>query len=188
VIEVELKARLTDFEAASAAVEAAGARPEGSVVKRDVYYGPEGKSAAEIDFARDRIFRIRVEGPHCLVTAKRRALTPEGTEVNQEIELSIGDPVSLDALARYLGFRPFIEKRKETRKYALEGAAVELHRIDPIGDFIEIEALVEREEEVPAANARVRALLARFGVPESAVEPRLYIDLLREAGAGSPTP
>jgi len=185
-MEVELKARLGDFEATRAALEAAGAAFVKETEKRDLYYADEAKGAREVNLEQDRVFRLRSEGSAWAVTAKRRTITPDGTEVNDEIEFAVLDVASFRAFAQYLGYRPFIVKRKRTRAYTLGRAVVELHRIDPIGDFIEVEVLVQDQAEVAEADAEIRAVLASAGVPASAIEPRLYIDLLRDAGAGRP--
>jgi adenylate cyclase class 2 len=194
MIEIELKAWLDDYERTRAAVEAAGAALEGEVVKRDLYYAPESKRAADVDMAKDPVFRLRSESapggaPEAWVVSAKRREMDDGVESNEEIEFRVEDPAAFREFAQRIGFRPFIVKRKATRKYRSGRAAVELHRVDPLGDFIEIEVLLEDDAskaERAEADREVRGLLARFGVPESKVEPRLYVDLLRRIGAGRP--
>jgi adenylate cyclase class 2 len=184
-IEVELKAWLSSHAATRAAIEAAGAEYKGETEKRDHYYGPAGRAARDVDFEKDPIFRIRSEGAKTVVATKRREID-DGVEVNREIEFEVADAASFREFAQAIGFRPFIVKRKKTRKYVLGRASVDLHRVDPLGDFIEIEILVEDEADVKEAQAEVRGLLERFGVPKEKIEPRLYIDLLRKMGVGRP--
>jgi adenylate cyclase class 2 len=188
MIEIELKAWLSDYEATRRAVEAAGAEPRGEAVKRDLYYGPENKGPRDIDLAKDPVFRLREEGAGWRVTAKRRSVE-DGIETNEEVEFGVDDAAAFREFAQRLGFRPFIVKRKATRKYASGRVTVELHRIDPLGDFIELEILLEdgaAADERKAAERELREHLARFGVPDAKIEPRLYIDLLRRIGAGRP--
>ena len=188
MIEIELKARLPDYEATRRALEAAGARFLGESQKRDLYYGPETKTARDIDVTRDPVFRLRSEGEKWRVTTKRRSME-DGIETNEEVEFGVDDAVSFREFAQRIGFRPFIVKKKDTRTYELGEACVELHRIEPIGDFIEIEVLLEDgadEDARRAAEAEIRSILERAGVPEVQIESRLYVDLLRAAGAGGP--
>jgi adenylate cyclase class IV len=61
--------------------------------------------------------------------------------------------------------------------------------VDPLGDFIEVEILLEDgapAAEVKEAEREVRGILEHYGIPASRVEPRLYIDLLRRHGTGRP--
>jgi adenylate cyclase, class 2 len=184
-IEVELKAWLTSYEATRKAVEAAGATFVKETEKRDNYYGPERKRALDIDFAKDPIFRIRSEEGKAVVAVKRREID-DGVEINDELEFEIADQASFREFARLIGFAPFIVKRKKSRRYSLGRATIELQKVDPLGDFIEIEILVEDREDIPEAQAEIRALLERFGVPKEKIEPRQYIDLLRRIGRGMP--
>jgi adenylate cyclase class 2 len=188
MLEIEIKAWLTDYEATRRAVEAAGAELKGESVKRDLYYGPENKGARDLDFAKDPVFRLRGEGGSWRVTAKRRSVE-DGVETNDEIEFGVDDTAAFREFAQRIGFRPFIVKRKACRRYALGRVTVELNRIDPLGDFIELEILLDDgagADERAEAEAELRAALARFGVPEEKIEARLYIDMLRRIGAGRP--
>ncbi len=185
--EVELKAWLSSYAETRRRIEEdPGAELAGETEKRDHYYGPAGKAARDVDFEKDPIFRVRSEEGKTVVSTKRREPPEDGIEVNEEIEFEVADAAGFRAFARALDFRPFIVKRKRTRKYKVGRAGVELHRIDPLGDFIEIEILVEARDEVSAAQVEIRELLQRFGVPAEKIEPRLYIDLLRRIGVGRP--
>ncbi len=202
MIEVEVKARVADLDAARARVEAEGGRFLGEATKRDLYYGPGGKRPQDVDLARDAVFRLRNDGigadDRWHVTAKVRELE-DGVEVNREIEFPLAAEAAAGfrELAQYLGFRPFIVKRKVARRYALSledgtEATVELCRVDPVGDFVEVELLLDDSAStaaVKAAQGAVRALLTRrLLVPAAAIEPRHYNDLLRARGAGRPDP
>jgi predicted adenylyl cyclase CyaB len=64
---------------------------------------------------------------------------------------------------------------------------VELNRIEGLGEFVEIEALLPAgadAESLARARARVREVLAQLGIEASRIEPRPYMDLLRERGVG----
>ncbi len=188
MIEIEIKAWLDDFDGARRALEAMGAVALGEVVKRDLYYGPERKDAREIDLRKDPVFRLRSEGDAWLVTAKRREME-DGVETNEEVEFAVSNAAAFREFAQRIGFRPFVVKRKKALRYEVGRAIVELSRVDPLGDFVEIEVLLDdgaSPDERAAAEREVRGLLARIGVPESRVEPRLYVDMIRKLGTGRP--
>jgi predicted adenylyl cyclase CyaB len=184
VLEVELKA-WADLDDAQRRLEALGKPFEKSSVKEDVYFCGPDADPKTCDPRRDRVVRIRVEASgETLVTAKRKKV--EGSvETSQEIEFRASSADAVRALLDYLGYRPFLRKRKENRTYLWsEGIHVELNRIAGLGDFVEIEALVPEgspPERVAAAREEIRSVARALGV-EDRLEGRLYVDLLRERG------
>ncbi len=194
MLEIELKA-WADLDAARARLEALGKKQKKRtrkrpIVKEDVYYcAPEADPRA-CDPGRDRVLRVRVEDGEAILTAKRKRLDA-GIETNEEIELAVADPDALRRLIDYLGYTPFIVKRKETRAWKwAKGVVVELNRVDGLGDFVEVEALLADDAtppEVAAARACVRSVVDALGMGDR-VEPRLYVDLLRERGKGPAPP
>jgi predicted adenylyl cyclase CyaB len=187
LLEVELKA-WADLDAARARLEALGKKLEKSSVKEDLYLCAPEADPRTCDPRRDRVVRIRIEGDEALVTAKRKKIEG-GVETSEEIELSVSSARALRSLLDYMGYRPFLKKRKESRAYAWgEGVHVELNRIEGLGDFVEIEALVPVESSpatVDLARQATFAIARDLGVA-SRIEPRPYAELLREKGVGLP--
>src|SRR5437870_4161028 len=145
LLEVEVKA-WADLEAARARLEALGRRAVEISVKEDLYFCAPEADPRTCDATRDRIVRVRVKDGAAVVTAKRRSVVG-GVETNEEIELEV-DPRPFRALLDYMGYRPFLEKRKETRSYAwAPGTNVELNRVAGLGDFVEVETLVDSATE-----------------------------------------
>ena len=208
MIEVELKARLSEREAVQARV-AAFSRYDGSVDKFDSYWH-------EPDWRRARGakgFRIRYEGGASVVTFKQKRVE-NGLEVNLEREFGVGDPDSFVEFCRRLGCESFYTKRKRGSRYVYDPpspagrdtagvpaprsgapdgelsaayprpATIEIIEVEGLGDFIEIEILLEAEEPaaLAGAQAELRGLLERAGVSASAIESRFYSELLIEAG------
>jgi predicted adenylyl cyclase CyaB len=197
MIEVELKARVRDRAAVEAAVRGF-ASPAEEVDKRDAYWlapapaaAPDGateSSGAAASARRD--FRVRREGGASVVTFKDKRVEL-GIEVNVEREFGVSDPAAFDSLALRLGCRRWYEKRKRGLRFEAASAVasggratIEVVEIEGLGDFIEIEVLLESAEgeAVAAARSELRALLARAGCAESDIEDRFYSRLLAEAG------
>lgn len=185
MIEVELKAHLRDRAATQAAV-AAFARPIGGVDKRDSYWhGPDWRRNGDT-----RGFRIRSELGSTTVTFKDKR--PEGgIEINREREFEVLDAEAFVEFAQRLGCEPFFEKRKRGLAYkasaspgAEDEATIEIVEVAGLGDFIEIEVLLDDEDprRLALAQGEIRALLARALVAEGDIEPRFYSELLMDAG------
>jgi adenylate cyclase class 2 len=183
VLEVELKAR-ADLEATRARLEALGKRARKHTIKEDVYYGEPGLAGRKLDPLRDRVVRVRIEDGHALLTAKRKAVRA-GVEESEEIEVGTDDGVATRRLLDYMGWKPVVSKRKETRAYEwAAGLTVELNEIAGLGAFVEVERLLpdgSNEEAAARARDEVKRVLRELGIEESAIEPRPYMVLLREA-------
>jgi len=194
VIEVELKARLRDRATVEAAV-ASFAGPGSRVDKRDSYWhGPDWR----LDRGA-RVFRLRSAGgdsaggdANTVVTFKNKRCEG-GIEINQEREFEVSDSGAFVEFAERLGCEFFYHKRKTGLGYkfgpsAGEGspceATIEIVEVEGLGDFIEIEILLEDEDpgSVALAQAEIRSLLSRSGVSEADMESRFYSELLIEAG------
>lgn len=186
MLEIELKAWSEDLERVRERLESLGRGPKSPrpVVKEDSYYGPADAGTRGLDWRRDRLVRIRRTESGAVLTAKRKRIE-SGVETSEEIELGVDDADVAARLLDYLGYRPFLIKRKETRAYAWsDSVVVELNRVEGLGSFVEIEALVPESAspaEVDAARARVRSVLRELGVAEDRIEPRPYMDLLKRA-------
>ncbi len=188
MLEVELKA-WADLDLARSRLEVLGKKPERAetTVKDDLYFCGPDVDPRNADPKRDRVVRIRRERGVAIATAKRKTIEG-GVESSEEIELEVSSEERFRALLDYMGYRPFVRKRKESRSYAWSaGTHVELNRISGLGDFVEIETLLEDtapESERTRARDELRSILKELGIDEKKIEPRLYIELLRERGIG----
>lgn len=184
MIEVELKAHISDPEAVAARV-AAFATPVGGFEKFDAYWhGPDWRLSRGT-----KGFRVRTEGGDTIVTFKSKRCEG-GVEINREREFSVSDPAALDELLFRLGCEPFYTKRKRGRRFELKEpgqshpTSIEILELEGLGHFIEIEALLESEEPsaVALAQGEIKGILARAGVDEAEIESRYYSELLMSAG------
>ena len=189
MIEVELKAHVRDRASVKAAI-AAFARPAGKVEKRDAYW--HGSDWRQNPGTKG--FRIRSEGESNIVTFKTKH-SDGGIEINLEREFEISDRAAFVELVLRLGCEAFYTKRKTGLAFKADvgganpgEATIEIVEVEGIGDFVEIEILLEDEDPARIASAQgaLRALLARTGVDEMDIEPRFYSELLGAAGLIAP--
>lgn len=185
VIEVELKAHLRDRAATLAAVRAF-ARPAGAVEKRDMYWHAPGWREGR----GTKGFRVRCEDGSAVVNFKVKR-EEDGVEINREVEFAVTDGSAFDEFALRLGCEPHYKKRKSGFAFKAGGdelgpreATIEIFEVEGLGDFIEIEILLDDEDPAQVAEARteIRAMLVRAGLGEKDVEPRFYSELLMDAG------
>lgn len=178
-IEVEMKARVGD----PAGVEE---RLKGRARLLDeIDYGDTYFCRAEVEGYTYERFRLRLGEGRALVTAKEK-LEGRGSEANIEHEFEVSDPKAFTRFVFLHGFRVLIEKRKRGRRYVMEPgpATVEVVNIEGLGDFIEVEIMVDDRAEVAPAKKRIEEIFDELGVPASDIEPRAYTLLLYELGHG----
>jgi adenylate cyclase class 2 len=181
MMEIELKARVRDKAAVEQRVESF-ARFLRNFDKSDEYWhGPDWR------FSRGtKGFRLRKDGEKALVTFKQKR-NDGGIEINKETEFEVSDSAGFEALVQRIGCEPFYNKRKTGKAYDYDGCTVELVRVEGLGDFIEIERLLEKDEpaEIALAQGSIRAILSMSGVPEGEIEGRSYSELILASRAGS---
>ncbi len=170
--EVELKAHIEDPEAVEARIRAF-ARFSKDYDRRDIYFRVEGLDPTTTDF------RLRRDTGAAVVTFKKKSIK-NGVEANEEREFEVSDPDAFASLAERIGCTVFARKHKTGRSYRSGQATIEISSVEGLGHFIEIEILLPTADpaEIEGADAEVRAILERAGVPSAAIEPRNYIDML----------
>ena len=179
MVEIELKAWVTDPEALHARLSRLGGSG-GAYDKKDTYYrAPHASGAFE--------FRIRQTGDQVVFTRKEKRID-RGLEINQEDEFAVSDAEQLADLVMRLGCTVFAQKRKRGHRFVVNGLTVELSEVAGLGWFVEIEALVADISERPTVEARIRALLAELEIPEQLIEPAPYTAMIADPAAARSRP
>jgi adenylate cyclase class 2 len=186
--EIELKAWVNDEKSLKERLSALGDYT-GSYEKEDAYWFPAAAPGGSGGLPPSGV-RVRTEtktGPGgkkrrtILVTCKSKELR-EGIEVNDEREFRVSGGGAFGDFLSRLGLVPVKKKRKKGWSWTAEGIHAELSLVEGLGWFIELEILEtgDDEERVRAARERLFALLAKTGIPESAVETRYYTEMLEQ--------
>lgn len=178
-IEVEMKAWTHDLESIEERMpqDASGPFP---IDFRDVYYCPENTKG----YTHYR-FRLRESKGKAWVTAKED-LGSGNSQVSREHEFEVSSKKEFHAFVTLFGFKVLIEKKKTGKKYLVKSAldfpakaSVELVHIEGLGDFVEVELMVE-EEQVERAKEEIKRMLEGLGVRQEAIEQRPYTQMLYE--------
>ena len=173
--EVELKARLTNPTEIKAKAAQLGTF-EKETYKEDIYYRRRDEASI---VPRDR-YRLRREAGRAVVTFKQK-ISAGGVVVNRETDFEVDDAHAFFQFADRFGFEPFVVKRKTSRVYRIGRVYVELNEVEHLGHFAEIEILCEERDQVPIARLEVARVLKRLGLTDEDLEPRYYIQMIREA-------
>lgn len=149
--------------------------------KQDVYFtydrpqpGQEGATA----------FRIREDGGRFIVTNKVKTIR-DGVEVSLENEFTVSDAGEFERMMVALGFHSYIRKEKIGTAWKLGAINVDFSLVTGLGDFIELEILLENGAGEPAITRAKEALLAalsELGLSAERMEALPYTELLARRG------
>lgn len=162
-LEQEVKLEFASVEAARRSIQSTGAR---LVVSRRLLDDALYDTADQRLRGEGRALRLRRDGAQGLLTVKGPVL-PGPVKTREEIETTVGDAATADALIRGLGYVSWFHAQKHREEYVIGDARLMLDET-PVGVFIEIEATPDEIE-------RVARLLGRS--PDDyilASYPRLY--------------
>jgi predicted adenylyl cyclase CyaB len=71
--------------------------------------------------------------------------------------------------------------RKQRRLFIVGRTRVHLDRVEGLGEFLELEVVLEEGEPAEAGMAEAHALMARLGIGTDQLVQGAYVDLLRAA-------
>jgi predicted adenylyl cyclase CyaB len=163
---IEIKARLVRIESIEAQVAALA----------DV--GPIALSQDDSFFqvAQGRLkLRTFADGSAELIAYARS--DRRGPKLSDYTLVQIADPAALHAvLVRSCGLRGRV--RKQRTLYRIGPTRVHLDRVEGLGDFLELEVVLQDDQPEHDGVAIAHALLARWGIAEDRLIAGAYVDLL----------
>jgi predicted adenylyl cyclase CyaB len=141
-LEIECKVRI-DQNKVHDLFETIGTYMKGvllnTVDKKDAYYSYS-------NYSHNRL-RIRKVGKDVIITRKVMEARSDGIEVNQEIEFTALNQPTIAPFFESLGYSLAIEKEKHGWSWIKKNLTIELVEVLPLGWFIEIELLIDKNEE-----------------------------------------
>lgn len=185
--EVEQKYGLSTALAGAVAahIAALGFTPRPSVRLSDIYYTDPAHT-----FIEQRIcLRLRTVDNKITSLDYKSAVSQAqqaNTHAKQEIELAIANaPLATGKnLLHALGFHEYVTVAKTRTAHTSQrwpGITIDWDVVDSIGIFVELEALVSKAEDIPAAEERLRALAGQLGLAPDMLVGRPYRDLVATA-------
>lgn len=163
---VEIKARLRDLEhVAAIAGQLANTAPE-VIVQEDVFFPCEtGRLKLRIFNAQRAELIYYCRPDHAGPKTSTYQITPTS------------DPSGLRAaLAEAYGVRAVVSK---TRALLLVGRTrIHLDRVDSLGDFLELEVVLDEDEPIAAGQAEAENLMTKLGIGPDDLVADAYVDLL----------
>lgn len=180
MIEVELKAALTAAQAAElpSRLPALGLVPRAELRETDLYFNGGGRDFRRTDEAlRLRSCRDLTAGTaETLLTYKGPKEDPR-SNTRIEYETAVGDLDTARKLLEALGFTAQYTVDKVRREFADRNITLCLDTVEGLGDFLELEILLEAGDREAAVD-RLLALLDRLEISREALSRKSYLELL----------
>ena len=172
---VEIKARAGNVAELTARVARMATSGPEEIVQDDTFFRcPEGrlKLRAFSDGAGQLIFYKRpdTEGPK---TSFYSIAPVENADAMRE------------TLAAALGQAGRV--RKDRTLFLVGRTRVHIDRVEDLGNFLELEVVLEEGEPEADGVREAEELLAALAIPQSALVDRAYVDLLEAGGKGEPS-
>lgn len=163
---IELKARLADFEVARLTAQALGATHAGVERQVDTYFAvPQGRlKLREINDREARL--VGYVRPNDL-----QAKASDYTLVPVVVPLQLKE-----LLASALGVVAVVSKRREI--FLWHNVRIHLDQVDGLGTFLEFEAVLAPDESDESGRRQVAELRAAFGIADGDLLAASYADLL----------
>lgn len=171
---VEIKARIPSVDALLPLAIALGDDEHPQLIHQDdtFFSVPHGRLK----------LRVFSDGSGELIAYQRP--DAEGPKLSDYVIAPATEPESLrEALVRACGLLGRVRKH---RLLVLAGSTrIHLDRVEGLGEFLEIEVVLQPGQTEADGQAQARALMARLGVAPEALVSGAYLDLLRAAHAGA---
>jgi predicted adenylyl cyclase CyaB len=166
---VEIKARIKDVEKMRRLVAEAADRGPETLTQTDTFFPVRVGRLKLREFADERAELIYY----------RRPDATEPTESQYE-RAAIADPHPLrDLLTAALGVRAQVTKCRSV--YWVGRTRVHLDEVRDLGNFLELEVVLDDAEPADVGVAEARRLIGLFGIREDALVPGAYVDQLEQA-------
>ena len=176
MIEVEVKAHVTDFREIKDKLSFIGARELKTEYQEDIYFNAPHRDFIQTDEAL-RIRRITNKDGDEIILTYKGAKLDELSKTREEIEVNIEDVVNTKLILEKLGFKPVQPVKKDRVYYVINEYIITLDTVHGVGNFIEIEKGLNEEADYQESLDEIFSLYRKLGVTDG-FERRSYLELL----------
>ena len=179
--EIEIKIPIEDPERIMKSLMIRGFQKYQKVIEEDMYYNSEYHDVRKYDEA------LRIRKTRDLLTGKTRAqINFKGKKIDQismsrrEYETGIEDPDCMEKILGAIGFTR-VAGVKKTRNYLRrEEMTACLDQVENLGDFLELEVIVRKENLREKCLVQMREILQELGLSMDNTVRTSYLSMLMD--------
>ena len=176
MLEVEVKAHVSDFKEIKIKLSQIGAKKIKFEHQKDIYFNAPHKDFAQTDEA----LRIREipqkDGSEFILTYKGAKLD-DSSKTRREIEVKVDNMENTTSLLENLDFKPVQTIKKDRLIYSYDDCIITLDKVYDVGNFVEIEKGLTEGEEYQDILTKIFEIYEKIGVTDG-FERRSYMELL----------
>ena len=178
MIEVEVKAKIENFEDMKKKLENLGAIKSKKEFQEDIYF-----NSPIVDFANtDEALRIRTtkenEKTNIFITYKGPKIDSK-SKTREEIEIKIEDSEKCSKIFQHLGFTKVRAVRKNRQYYKYENFEISLDDVEGLDPYMEIEIALNDGCDYNEAQEKIFELFKKLGITDG-FERTSYLELLEK--------
>ena len=178
MIEVEVKAKIDDFEKMDEKLKELGAVKTRKEYQEDIYF-----NSPIVDFKKsDEALRIRTtesDGETNIFITYKGAKIDSKSKTRKEIEIAVEDAEKCSEIFENIGFEKQRSVCKTRRYYSYENFEISLDDIEGLEPYMEIEITLDDGSEYTKAQESIFKLFEKLGVRDN-FERTSYLELLEK--------
>lgn len=176
MIEVEVKARIDNFEDMERKLNELGAEKTKTEFQEDVYF-----NSPVVDFAKtDEALRIRTtreNGTEKIFITYKGPKIDKKSKTRKEIEMGIEDSEKCAGIFEAIGFKKVRAVRKNRQYFSHRNFEISLDDVEGLDPYMEIEIALEDGSDYNDAQNSIFELFEKLGITEG-FERTSYLELL----------
>ena len=176
MIEVEVKAKIDNFEDMEKRLNELGASKTKKEFQEDIYF-----NSPVVDFAEsDEALRIRTtrqnDEEHIFITYKGPKIDSK-SKTRKEIEMGIEEAQKCSEIFEAIGFRKVRTVTKNRQYYTYENFEISLDDVENLDPYMEIEIALEDGSDYDDTQNSIFELFEKLGITDG-FERTSYLELL----------
>lgn len=176
MIEVEVKAKIDNFEDMEKKLSELGAEKTKNEFQEDIYF-----NSPVVDFAKtDEALRIRTtkqnDDENIFITYKGPKIDAK-SKTRKEIEMGIEEAEKCSEIFEAIGFKKVRTVRKNRQYYSYENFEISLDDVEGLNPYMEIEIALEDGSDYNSAQNSIFELFSKLGITDG-FERTSYLELL----------
>lgn len=172
MIEVEVKAKISNFKEMEHRLENLGAKKSKKEFQQDIYF-----ASPIVDFAKtDEALRIRTTNNNTFITYKGPKLNNKA-KTRKEVEMSIENAEKAKDIFTEIGFKEVRTVRKNRQYYIYENFEISLDDVEGLNPYMEIETSLDDGKDYSKAQEMIFELFEKLGITDG-FERTSYLELL----------